>query len=88
MSISGPTFGAVLPRRKSLARPWVGTRSSALNDAGECTVNDTTEVLPAGIVPSKKIIPFARALAGRARAAAITAASATLDTRASLRSRD
>jgi hypothetical protein len=72
--MSGPPFGAFLPRRKSFARPAVGTRSRTLNEAALCVVIVTDEDDPLGIESSRYTRLFASAAAGTSSATRAAAA--------------
>ena len=53
VSINRPGFGAVFPRRKSFARPAVGTRMRTVNAAALCVWIVTELDFPLGTVSSK-----------------------------------
>src|SRR6188472_1018015 len=72
--MSGPPFGACVPRRNSFARPAVGTRSRTLNEAALCVVIVTDEDEPLGIESSRYTRLFASAAAGTSRATRAAAA--------------
>ena len=57
VSMSGPPLGAVLPSKKSFARPAVGTRIRTENDAALCVWIVSELDLPLGIVSSKATLP-------------------------------
>jgi hypothetical protein len=69
-----------LPRRKSFARPAVGTRNFTLKDAALCVVIVTEVEEPLGTVSSRYTRLFANATAGTTRATAT--AARTMRTRA------